>query len=329
MAEPAAPAVARAGRAGRRLRVLTWHVHGNYLFNLTQVPHDFYLVTDAERSVHHSGRSGSLPWGDNVHEAPLERLPAMQFDVLLFQSRSAWDDEQFYALSAAQRALPRIVLEHDPPQEHATNTRHWCQDAQTLLVHVTPFNALMWDNGVTPHRVIEHGVKPLRELPWTGRRASGLVVVNNLRRRGRRLGLDIWQQMAPQLPLTLVGMGSEAVGGAGEVSQHALPALLAEHRFFFNPIRYTSLGLAVIEAMMAGLPVVGLATTELVTVIQSGHNGYVDTRPERLLAVMRDLLQDRALAERWGREGQRTARERFGIGRFVEDWLDAFDAVAG
>ena len=31
----------------RRLRILTWHVHGNYLYYLTQVPHDFYIVADA------------------------------------------------------------------------------------------------------------------------------------------------------------------------------------------------------------------------------------------------------------------------------------------
>ena len=24
-----------------RLRILTWHVHGNYLYYLTQVPHEF------------------------------------------------------------------------------------------------------------------------------------------------------------------------------------------------------------------------------------------------------------------------------------------------
>ena len=60
--------------AERRLRILTWHVHGNYLYYLSQVPHDFWLVTDAARSPHHAGRSGSLPWGDNVHEAPLERI---------------------------------------------------------------------------------------------------------------------------------------------------------------------------------------------------------------------------------------------------------------
>ena len=76
----------------RRLRILTWHVHGNYLYNLTQVPHDWWLVTDAARSAHHAGRAGRLPWGDNVHEVPIERVRDMDFDVVLFQSRREWDE---------------------------------------------------------------------------------------------------------------------------------------------------------------------------------------------------------------------------------------------
>lgn len=318
----------RSARARKRLRILTWHVHGNYLYNLTQVPHDFWLVTDAGRSIHRTGRSGTLPWGDNVHEARIEELTSMSFDVVLYQSRRSWEQDRLELLSPAQRALPRIVLEHDPPQEHPTDTVHWCDDVGALLVHVTPYNALMWDNGATPVRVVEHGVKPLSERLWTGELPQGLVVVNNIQRRGRRLGLDLWQQVSSQVPLWLVGMGTEAVGGKGEVSQQELPALLACHRFFFHPIRHTSLGLAVIEAMMAGLPVVGLATTELVTVIDSGRNGFVDTRIPRLVGVMRQLVRDRGLAAEWGEAGRRTARERFAIERFVEDWLDVFDEVA-
>ena len=124
-------------------------------------------------------------------------------------------------------------------------------------------------------------------------------------------------------------MASTDLGGAGEVPQLELPAVMAAHRFFFHPIRHTSLGLAVIEAMMVGLPVVGLATTELVTVIDSGRNGYVDTRRERLHGVMRELLRDKALAAQWGEAGRRTAFERFGIERFVEDWMRVLDEVAG
>ncbi|HEV7915752.1 MAG TPA: glycosyltransferase family 1 protein, partial [Albitalea sp.] len=220
--------------SGRRLRILTWHVHGNYLYYLTQVPHDFYLVTDAERTPHHTGRSGRLPWGDNVHEAPVGQIAAMEFDVILFQSREAWDSEQYRLLNPAQLCLPRIYLEHDPPQQHPTDTTHWVDDEQALLVHVTHFNALMWDSGRTPVRVIEHGVRPLRDERYHGTRETGLVVVNNLARRGRRLGADVYDEVRRQVPLTLVGMGAERVpGGAGEVPQEDLPGMMASHRFFF------------------------------------------------------------------------------------------------
>jgi glycosyltransferase involved in cell wall biosynthesis len=311
------------------LRILTWHVHGNYLYYLTQVPHEWYLVADAARSPHHAGRSGALPWGDNVHDAPVDALSRMEFDVVLFQSKDAWGHEQHRLLTPAQRRLPRIYLEHDPPQEHPTDTRHWMDDPGALLVHVTPFNALMWDSGNVPTRVIEHGVRLIRDARYSGELDTGVVVVNNLDRRGRRLGADVYARVACEVPLALVGMGAERCGGLGEIGQLDLPAFIARHRYFFNPIRYTSLGLAIVEAMMVGLPVVGLATTELASVIRSGDNGIVDTRLDRLVEAMRQLRADPALARRLGDAGRRTALERFGIDRFVADWLDALESIAG
>ena len=310
------------------LRILTWHVHGNYLYYLTQVPHEFFLVVDDARSTHRSGRSGTLPWGMNVHEVHVDRVRDMEFDVVLYQSREAWEIEQHTLLSPAQHRLPRIYLEHDPPQEHPTDQLHWAAEAGVLLVHVTAFNALMWDNGAATTRVIEHGVLPLSAARYTGERACGIVVVNNLDRRGRRLGHDLYQALSLQVPLALVGMGSERIGGEGEIPNGELPDFMAAYRFFFNPIRYTSLGLAVVEAMMVGLPVVGFATTEMVTAIRNGENGWVDTRPEHLVDIMQRLIADPAEARRWGDAGRRMALERFGIERFVEDWLAVFALVA-
>lgn len=311
----------------RPLRILTWHVHGNYLYNLTQVPHEFHLVADTARSVHHTGRSGTLPWGLNVHEVLDTEVRDAQFDVVLYQSRDAWDDDRLRLLSPAQQRLPRIYVEHDPPMASPTDTRHWVDDPQALLVHVTPYNGLMWDSGRTPVRVIDHGVKPLSTARYTGHRERGLVVVNNIDLRGRRLGNDVYAAMAQRVPLTLVGMGSERVGGDGEVPQQELGAVMAAHRFFFNPIRHTSLGLAIIEAMMVGMPIVGLATTELVTVVRNGENGFIDTRLDPLTEVMQTLLKDAALARQWGDAARRTAEERFHIDRFVADWLQALHDV--
>jgi glycosyltransferase involved in cell wall biosynthesis len=89
------------------------------------------------------------------------------------------------------------------------------------------------------------------------------------------------------------------------------------------------MGLAVIEAMMVGLPIVALATTEMVTVVRDGANGFIDTSPERLVKRMRALLADRQLAHALGQEARRTALERFNIARFAADWNAAFAAVTG
>ena len=309
------------------MRILTWHVHGNYLYYLAQARHEFYLPLKPSRPHGYGGRAGAFPWPANVHEVPVEELGCLDFDCILFQSQKHYLEDQHEILSPAQRRLPRIYLEHDPPQEHPTNTRHPVDDPDVLLVHVTPFNDLMWDSGRTPTHVVEHGVLLPHGVRYTGELDRGIVVINHLRRRGRRLGADLFERVRREVPLDLVGMGSEEMGGLGEVPPPELPAVVSRYRFFFNPIRYTSLGLAVCEAMMLGMPVIGLATTEMATAVENGVSGYVDTDVCRLAARMQELLADPAEARRLGDGARRRARRRFGIERFVRDWDAAFAAA--
>ena len=310
-----------------RYRILTWQVHGNYLYYLTQAPHDFYVLSKPDRPAGYGGRYGHLPWGDNVHDCPVEEARERRFDCVLFQAKSHYLEDQYQILSAAQRALPRIYLEHDPPQEHPTDTRHFVDDPGTLLVHVTRFNDLMWDSGRTPTCVIEHGVVVSENVAYSGELARGIVVVNHLARRGRRLGADVFEQVRECVSLDLVGMAAEEMGGIGEVRYPELIRFEARYRFFFNPIRYTSLGLAVCEAMMVGMPVVALATTEMATVIDNDVNGYTDTNVEQLIGVMQSLLHDAALARYLGKGARHYAEERFNIHRFINEWNRAFDHV--
>jgi hypothetical protein len=305
----------------RPLRILTWHIHGSYLYYLSQIPHELYVISKPGRPEGYTGKYGHFLWPERMHDIPADEVARQQFDVVLYQWRAHYFEDQYELLTPDQRRLPKIYLEHDPPQQHPTFSKHPVQDANTLLVQVTPFNALMWDSGITPTRVIEHGVIAPQGISYSGELPRGLVVVNHLARRGRRLGADLYERLRMQVPLDLVGMAAkESPGGLEEIQHDRLPAFQSHYRFFFNPIRYTSLGLAVIEAMMIGLPVVGLATTEMSTVITNGINGFVDTRPEKLLQAMQSLLGDRGLARWVGENGQRSALERFGIGRFVRDW---------
>ncbi|NHZ83879.1 glycosyltransferase [Massilia sp. CCM 8695] len=304
----------------RRLKVLTWQTHGSYLYYLTQAPHEFHVLSKPGRPPGYGGRSPNMPWGDNVHDMPVSEARHHQFDCIIFQDDEQYEKDQYEFLSASQRALPRIYIEHDPPRAHPTDTRHLIDTPDVLLVHVTPFNALMWDSGATPTCVIEHGVKVPEGVHYRGQLDCGLVVINHLARRGRRLGADLFEAARADVPLELVGMGAQELGGLGEIEHALLPAFAANYRYLFNPIRYTSLGLAVIEAMMIGMPVVALATTEMATVIVNGENGFIDTRLDTLLGHMRELGRNPALARALGAQARRRARERFAIGRFRDDW---------
>jgi glycosyltransferase involved in cell wall biosynthesis len=315
--------------SNRPLKILTWHVHGSYLYYLVHTPCEFYAPVKPGRPEGYGGRAGDYPWPDNLHEIPAEEVRHCEFDCILFQSHRNYSLDQYEILSAAQRQLPRIYLEHDPPRQHPTDTRHPVDDPDILLVHVTHFNRLMWDCGRTPATVIEHGVVIPQEIRYSGELDRGIVVINGLRTRGRRLGADIFEQLRHQVPLDLVGMQAEEMDGLGAIPSHELAAFEARYRFFFNPIRYTSLGLAVCEAMMVGMPIIGLATTEMVTTIENGVSGFVDTNPERLAEVMLALLADRSEARRLGEGARRYANERFNIHRFAADWRDAFTLVTG
>jgi glycosyltransferase involved in cell wall biosynthesis len=315
--------------SARPLRILTWHVHGSYLYYLTQTHHEFYLPVKQGCAEGYGGRAGSFAWGSNVFNVPAEEVQNLELDCILFQSRKNYCQDQYEILSETQRRLPRIYLEHDPPREHPTDTRHPVDDAKVLLVHVTRFNDLMWDSNRTPTRVIEHGVTVPADVRYTGEIERGLVVVNNLRPRGRRLGFDVFDSVRREIPLDLVGMGWREAGGIGEVEPPNMPAFESRYRFFFNPIRYTSLGLAVCEAMMVGMPIIGLATTEMAMTVENGVSGYTDTNVNRLVERMRDLLEDPVEARRLGQGAHRRALERFHIGRFSRDWGEAFKLVAG
>lgn len=308
-----------------RLRILTWHIHGSYLYYLTQAPHEFYLPVKPGKPEGYGGRLGGFPWGDNVHDIAAEEVRNQQFDCILFQSRRNYLHDQHEILSEQQRSLPRLYLEHDPPREHPTDTRHLVDDPSLLLVHVTHFNQLMWDSGRTPTRVIEHGVMVPDAVRYSGELDKGIVVANGLRTRGRRLGADVFQRVQQTIPLDLVGMDAESLGGLGEVPHPQLPAFQARYRFFFHPVRYTSLGLAVCEAMMIGLPIVGLATTELATVIENGVSGHIDTNLEALVDRMQALIADPQQARCLSEGARAQAQSRFSIQRFMGDWQQAFE----
>ncbi len=304
--------------------VLIWHIHGSYLSYIVHASANFYLPVKPGRPEGYGGKGSTFRWPGNVHEVPAEEVRRLPLDLVIHQTPKNYFEDQYEILSEDQRRLPRIFLEHNTPKGHPTDTVHPVDDPNTLLVHVTQFNRMMWDSGRCPTMVIEHGVDLDPGIRYSGELERGIVVVNGLKRRNRIAGYDVWQRVGRRIPLELVGMGSEELGGLGDIPHVDLHRVEARYRFFFNPIRYTSLPLALVEAMMVGMPIVALATTEVPTVVDDGVTGYVSNDLDYLEEGMRRLLADRQQAEQMGRRAREVARERFSIQRFARNWERAF-----
>ena len=316
----------------RPLNVLIWQIHGSYLNTLVRSfagsPHRFYLPTKPDGPEGYGGRGPTFPWSDETYDVPAEEVRNLDLDLVVYQSEKNFREDAREILTDEQRALPAIFLEHNTPQGRINDMVHPVDDPGVLLVHVTHFNDLFWDSGCTPTRVIDHAVVPTGG-GYAGGLEKGVSLVNDLPRRRRVVGGDVFLRAREEVPLDLFGFNSLEVGGFGDLPQAEVHERMKDYRFYFNPIRYTSLPLSVLEAMEIGLPVVALATTELVSVIKDGENGVIGTDVGYLIERMRGLLADPEEARRLGEAGRRTVENRFGLERFATDWEAAFaEAVA-
>jgi glycosyltransferase involved in cell wall biosynthesis len=197
------------------------------------------------------------------------------------------------------------------------------------IAHVTHFNRLFYDNGRAPTTVIEHGIVDPGER-YTGELARAAVVVNEPVRRGRTTGGDLLPGLAEAAPVDVFGMGLSGlhekygldparVALHDDPPQAAMHAELARRRVYVHPVRWTSLGLSLLEAMHLGMPVVGLATTEAVEAVPP-EAGVLSTRPERLWEAVRVFLHDEDAARLAGKAARAAALERYGLDRFLADW---------
>ena len=115
------------------------------------------------------------------------------------------------------------------------------------------------------------------------------------------------------------GLDPDRVALHDDPPQAAMHAELARRRGYVHPVRWSSLGLSLLEAMHLGMPVVGLASTEAVEAVPA-EAGVLSTRPERLWEAVRHFVDDEGAARLAGKAARAAALERYGLDRFLADW---------
>jgi Glycosyl transferases group 1 len=302
------------------MRVFIWHVHGSYTTSLVQGRHAYLLPTLPDRGPDGLGRARTWDWPPSAIEVTPAEAAQADVDVVVLQRPHELElAERWLGGRRPGRDVPAVYLEHTSPQGRIADMRHPAAERPDLtLVHVTHFNALFWDAGRTPTRVIEHGIVD-PGYRYSGELPRAAVVINEPGRRGRVTGTDLLARLNGEVPLDLFGIGAGAFGGVEDLPQERLHDEIARRRVYLHPVRWTSLGLSLLEAMHLGMPVVALATTEVAEAVPT-QAGVVSNRLETLHQALRRLVHDPEEARERGLAARRAARSRYGLERFLADW---------
>lgn len=120
--------------------------------------------------------------------------------------------------------------------------------------------------------------------------------------------------------------GSDGVAWIGQATRDQLIALYRRASVFVMPSYFESFGIAALEAMAFGLPVVATAAGGLPEIIQDGETGFLvpPGDPHGLSVALLRLLRDRSLARGMGQAGRRRVRERFTPDRVARAMLGVY-----
>lgn len=311
------------------MRILVWHLHGAWTTSFVRGGHTYLVPATPARDPYGLGRATTYDWPDSAVEIEPAALRHAEVDVVVLQRPEEWRLAAEWLGRRPGRDVPVVYVEHNTPRGGVPVSRHPMADRDDVtLVHVTHFNRLMWDSGATPTTVVEHGIGDPGHA-YSGELPRIATAVNEPVRRWRVTGTDLLPAFAERAPIDVYGMGLDGLDAGlglpaarltchGDTPQAALHAALARRRLYLHPVRWTSLGLALLEAMALGIPAVGLATTEAATLPPDA--GVFATDVPTLVDAVGWLLDDPAAARRIGARGRETVLARYGLARFLSDW---------
>lgn len=171
--------------------------------------------------------------------------------------------------------------------------------------------------------------------------------VSNFRPVKRTLDvIDIFDRIQTELParLLLIGEGPDTVLARRQIgkkrlndkviwlgNQNRVEAVLPCADLFLLPSEEESFGLAALEALACGVPVIGTSGTGLTEVVDDFKNGFLlpigDTASMARAAI--SLLKDKRRLDEFKKNAAEVAMEKFGADRIVAQYEAYYQEVVG
>lgn len=316
------------------MRLLTLNSHEAWVHQLGWLGQELDIVDGLPGRYCNVWDERMRPWPDGARRVTLAEARERSYDCVIVHSITDLLDAR--DLSGARLLVLHATLAGRARREGMTDgeaamrraLREYMALRPLRVVAVSAAKACAW--GVAAD-VVENAVDVDSYPPWQGDIAAGLRIANQVNARRELLHWDFHEAAFAALPLRLVGHNPDIVGVNASASWDDLKLTLSRHRYYVHTARpglEDGCNMAMLEAMAAGLPVLGNAHPD--SPIVSGINGYLCDDPHQLADHARRLLADPALARRLGEAARATVRGRYDRPRWVAGFMAALaGAVAG
>ncbi len=277
---------------------------------------------------------------------------AAHADIIHFNLGMMSSCQWAIAVALTLRGPPCVVVENSPVATWSSlSSRLKRQTSRRLAAHVAVGNRTartVEDQAALPRgsvRTIYHGVPDVDRTPVA--RPTPGPTIGTIARHDPVKGLDVLLDAMPLLPgvqLVLIGSGAETEALRGQCERLGLADRVefrdvpwdekaADHLASFDllvlPSRDEGFPVTIMEAMLAGLPVVATDVGSVRESVDDESTGLVvpPEDPAALADAIERLVDDPALRERMGAEARSRGVDRFTVDATVRAYLDLYREV--
>jgi hypothetical protein len=306
----------------QRKRLLIFNSHEAWIYQLSALDYalDIIVGLNGRYTQDWDTRIRPIPVNARIIDLHEAQNSSTQYDCIIAHNTTD-------LLDVRHRLDPRILVLHLPIEARRAEEGSIVPAAQMRkllyryvglvgahVVAVSSFKGKSW--GFTED-VVPFGFETEDYLPCSGENACALRVCNFVQRRKKFLLWDFHQAAFHGLPVRIVGHNPEMPSVEPSQNWNHLKGIFQSHRFFIHtadPELEDGYNMATIEAMAAGLPVLG--NRHPGSPVIHGASGFLSDDPLKLRDYAKVLLGNRELAMKMGAQARKTVKEKFSLGVF-------------
>ncbi|MHC4212607.1 MAG: glycosyltransferase [Planctomycetota bacterium] len=312
-------------------RLLVFNCHEAWVYQLGYLGYKLDIVIGLTGRYEHGWDSRMRPIPQNSKLITLDEALNNRVPYYCIITHNVTD-----LLDAKLRSEPKIMVLHLPieariVEEQSTVSRkemldalgHYIDLLGCHVVAVSPFKGQSW--GFTED-VVVFGIDVDSYPDYSGEKSCGLRISNFIEGRQQFLLWDFHQQAFSGLPVKIVGHNPGMCEVSASKDWIELKQTMQSHRFYIHtadPELEDGFNMATIEAMAAGMPVLG--NRHPTSPVKHGVSGFLSDDPAALRKYAKILLEDRELAAKMGEQARKTVIERFDPDVFKGSFLRSIE----